>query len=66
MDHPPIVEVEMDRETEFFRPVLTETEFFRPVLTVKRYNPYRKCHGPDSWGWFVLRWEAVPSDEVKR
>ncbi len=50
--NPPIIEVELEGETEFFKPVFEE-----------KFNPYRKRHANDYWGWYVLRWELIPPPE---
>ena len=52
LKNPPIVVVTRKGETEHFKPVFEE-----------KYNPYRKRHTHDYWGWCVLRWELVPPEE---
>lgn len=42
-----------------------EIERFSPVFAPE-FNPYRVAHASHYWAWYVLRWELIPPDELKR
>lgn len=54
--NPPIIVVEREGEVEHFKPVFTHPER-------DHYNPYRKSHGAQYWGWYVVKWELIPPEE---
>jgi hypothetical protein len=52
----PYINVVNDGDEETFMPVFSTEEH-------DKWNPYRKAHGADYWGWAVYKWELVPPKE---